>query len=66
MWKLQCKSNFNRIEVHLVMTEKLETNQIVLYISGEYMMHLETTWHVSHVTCQISHVTLQLLPNSIS
>ena len=48
------------------MTEQLETNQIVLYLSGELMMHLETTWHVSHVTCQMSYVTLQPLPNSIS
>ena len=55
--KLQCKYNFNRSEVRLVMTEHIETNQIVLYLSGGYLMHLETTWHVSHVTCQVSHVT---------
>ena len=42
------------------MTEKLESNQIVLYLSGEYMMQLETTWHMSHVTCQMSHVTLHI------
>ena len=48
------------------MTEHIETNQIVLYLSGEYMMELETNWHVSHVTCQILHVTLQPLPNRTS
>ena len=46
-----------------MMTEHIETNQIVLYQPGRYMMHLETTWHVSHVTCQVSHVTLQPHPN---
>ena len=61
--KLQCKYNFNRSEVRLVMTEHIETNQIVLYLSGGYMMHLETTWNVSGVRCQVSHVTLQPLPN---
>ena len=33
------------------MIELIETNQIVLNLSGGYMMHLETTWNVSHVTC---------------
>ena len=61
--KLQCKSNLNRNEVRLVMLEHIETNQIVSYLSGGYMMHLETTWHVSHITCQVSHLTLQPLPN---
>ena len=61
--ELQCKSNFNRNDVRLVMTEHTETNQIVLYLTGGYMMHLETTWHVSHVTCQVSHVTSQPNPN---
>ena len=64
--KSQCKSNFNRNEVRLVMIEHIETNQIVSYLSGGYMMHLETSWHVSHVTCQVLHVTLQPLPNSKS
>ena len=49
--QLQCKSIFNRNEVRFVMTEHIETNQIVLYMSVGYMMHLETTWHVSNVTC---------------
>ena len=45
------------------MTEHIEANRQVLYLSGGYMMHLETPWHVSHVTCQVSHVTLQPIPN---
>ena len=40
--------------------EHIETNQIVSYLSGGYTMHLKTTWHVSHVTCQVSHVTFSL------
>ena len=43
------------------MIEHIETKQIVSYLSGGYMMHLETTRYVSHVTCQVSHVTLQSL-----
>ena len=27
------------------------------------MMHLETTFHVSHVMCQVLHVTFQPFPN---
>ena len=54
--KLQCKSNFNRIEVLLLMIDNFESNQIVLYLQGGYMMHLETTCHVSHVRCQVSGV----------
>ena len=36
------------------MTEHIEPNQIVLYLSVGYMMHLETTWHVSDVTCHFT------------
>ena len=61
--KLQCKQNFNINEVCLVMREHIEANRQVLYLSGGYMMNLETPWHVSHVTCQVSHVTLQPIPN---
>ena len=49
--KLQCKSNFNRNQVLLLTIDNFETNQIVLYLLGGYIMHLETTCHVSHVTC---------------
>ena len=55
--KLQCKSNFNRNEVCLVIIEHIETNQIVPYLSGGYMMHLGTTWHV---TCHVSSVTCHM------
>ena len=51
--KLQCKSSFNRNEVLLLMIDNFETNQIVLYFQGGYMMDLETTCHVSRVTCQM-------------
>ena len=61
--KLQCNYNLNRNEVCVVMIEHIEINQIASYQSGGYMMHLETTRHVSHVTCQVSHVTVQPLPN---
>ena len=43
------------------MIEHIETNQIVSYLSGGYMIHLETTRYVSHGMCQVSHVTLQSL-----
>ena len=61
--KLQYKYNFNRNNVGLMMIEHIETNQIVSYLSEGYMMHLKTTSHVSHVTCRVSHVTLQSLPD---
>ena len=51
--KLQCKSYFNRNYVILPMIDNFETNQIVLYLRGGSIMHLETTCHVSHVTCQV-------------
>ena len=54
--KLQCKSNFIRNSVLLLTIDNFENNQIVLYLQGGYMMHLETTCHVSHVTCQVKHV----------
>ena len=39
MCKLQCKSNFNRNYVLLLMIENFETNQIVLYLPEGYMIH---------------------------
>ena len=39
------------------MVEHIETTQIVFIYARGYMIHLETTCHVSHVTCQVSHVT---------
>ena len=39
----QCKSNFKRYDVILLNLEKYETNKIVLYWPGGYMMHFETT-----------------------
>ena len=36
------------------MIEHIKTNQIVLYLSVGYMMHLETTWHVLDVTCHLT------------
>ena len=61
--KLQCKSYFNKNQVLLLTIDNFETNQIVLYLPGGYMMHLETTCHVSHVTCQVQHVTFYPFPN---
>ena len=58
--KLQCKSYFNKNEVLLMTIDNFETNQIVLYLRGGYMMHLETTCHVSHVTCHMTHVTCHM------
>ena len=55
--KLQCKSNFNKNYVLLLMIENFESNQIVLYFTRGYMMHLESTCHVSNVMCQMSCVT---------
>ena len=63
MGKLQFKSNFNRNKVLLLMIDNFETNLIVLYLQGKYMKHLETTCHVSRVTCQVQHVTFQPFPN---
>ena len=54
--KLQCKSIINRNEVLFLNIDNFEPNQIVLYLQGGYMMHLETTCHVSHVTCHMSGV----------
>ena len=52
--KLQCKSNFNKNYVLLLMIENFESNQIVLYFTRGYMMHLESTCHVSNVMCHMS------------
>ena len=51
--KLKCTSNFNRNYVLLLTIDNFETNQIVFYLRAGYIMHLETTCHVSHVTCQV-------------
>ena len=64
--KLQCKCNFNRNEVFLLNIDNFEPNQIFLYLRGGYMMHFETTCHVSHVTCHVQHVTFQPIPNLTS
>ena len=50
--KLQCKSNFNRNK--LLLLDNFETNPIVLYLRGGYIMHLETTCHMSHVRCSMT------------
>ena len=52
--KFQCKSNFNRNEVILLMIENFETIKIGLYLPGGYIMDLEITFHVSCVTCYMS------------
>ena len=52
--KLHCKSNFNRIEVVLLMIDNFETNRIVIYLRGGYMMHLKSTCHVSCIRCRMS------------
>ena len=35
------------------MIDNFETDQIVLYLQEEFMMHLETTCHMSHVICHM-------------
>ena len=59
---LQCKSNFNKIEVLLLMINDIEINQIVLNLRGGCMMYLETTCHVSHVMCHVSGVVCITIP----
>ena len=44
--------------VCLLMIEHIETNHVSSFIFARgYMIHLESTCHVSHVTCKVSHVT---------
>ena len=45
------------------MIENFETIQIVLYLPGGYTRDLETTRHMSHVTCHMSYVTIRAFPN---
>ena len=56
--KLQWKSNFNRNEVHLLMIENFESNQIFLYLPGGYMMHFHLNLFLvplHHLFAPVSH-----------
>ena len=54
--KKQCKCNFHRNDALLLNIDNFEPNQIVSYLQRGYMMHFETTCHVSHVMCHVSGV----------
>ena len=50
---------------YLLMTDKFENNQIVVYFPGRYLMQLKppVVCNMSHVLCLVSHATFQPFPN---
>ena len=55
--QIQCKYNFIKKYVLLLIIGKFETNQIFLYFPGGYMMHLKppVMCYMSNVLCLVSH-----------